>query len=463
MLTPILAELLSTSNVREKFLCGIDRVTIFLVHLISLILCLSCECKKMNKLILPEDIELRNSNYLSLAILFFLGLVVVCLDIINIDLGNFKLKIAYIWFLLYLILFSLSLNLSIKKDNFHIALIFLFSLLPSVLFSKNIVTSLAFYAGAIVCVVIMLLFAKMTVLAAPKVISILFGFYRFSVILTLILVILGIQERGHFLLYESSYYAIVLIPYFCMTFYRLFLYGFKTSVPDIALIIIAIATSQSVSMVGWCVLSFFCIYIRSGLSRKIHFLLIGVGILLFFTLAYIFNERANAIISRIFLLFENPSDSLSLLVFVVGNRLQRIVVGYEAFIQNPLVGVGLGAFREYSANNFDPLDFALNGVSASDFTVDTPAANVFIEMAAEGGIIGLVGYIWMLIFIHRKKNNSKLLAPFKIAFYITMVSLLIEASYLRNYFWALYGIIIGLNSLNSETGSRLSFDPTPRK
>lgn len=418
---------------------------------------------KMNNLILPEDIEFRNRNYSSLGILFFLGLVVVCLDIINIDLGNFKLKIAYVWFVLYAILFSLFLNLAIKKENFYIALIFLCSLLPSVLFSKNVVTSLAFYAGAIVCVVIMLLFAKMTVLAAPKVIGILFGFYRFSVILTLFLVVFGIQVRGHFLLYESSYYAIVLIPYFCMTFYRLFLYGFKVSVLDIVLIIVAIATSQSVSMVGWCILSFFCIYIRSGLSRKIHFVLIGIGIVLFFVLAYFFNDRANMIISRMFLLFENPSDSLSLLVFVVGNRLQRVVVGYEAFIQNPWVGVGLGAFREYSATNFDPVDFALNGVSASDFTVDTPAANVFIEMAAEGGIIGLVGYIWMLIFIHRKNNNSKLLAPFKIAFYITMVSLLIEASYLRNYLWALYGIIIGLNSLNSGTSSKLSFDPRRRE
>lgn len=412
---------------------------------------------------LSENFSTPHRNYTSLKILFFLGMIVVCLDIINIDLGNFKLKIAYIWFMFYLILFSLFFELSVKKNNLYVSLIFLASLLPSVIFSKNIVTSLAFYSGAIVCIVIMLSFAKMTVLAAPKLIGLLFGFYRFSIVLTLILVVGGLQERGHFLLYESSYYAVVLIPYFCMTFYRLFLYGFKPSAIDIGFIFIAIAITQSASMVGWCILSFFCIYIKSGVSKRIHFILMAFGIVIFFVLAYFFNKRAHLIFSRLFLLFENPSDSLSLLVFVVGNRLQRIVVGYEAFIQNPLVGVGLGAFREYSTNNFDPDDFVLNGVSAFDFTVDTPAANVFIEMAAEGGIIGFFGYIFILSFIHRQKGNIKLLAPLKIAFYVTMVSLLIEASYLRNYLWALYGIIIGVSSLNSEESSKISFDPKLQK
>lgn len=412
---------------------------------------------------LSENFATPHRNYTSLKILFFLGMIVVCLDIINIDLGNFKLKIAYIWFMFYLILFSLFFELSVKKNNLYVSMIFLASLLPSVIFSKNIVTSLAFYSGAIVCIVIMLSFAKMTVLAAPKLIGLLFGFYRFSIVLTLILVVGGIQERGHFLLYESSYYAVVLIPYFCMTFYRLFLYGFKPSSIDIGFIFIVIAITQSASMVGWCILSFSCIYIKSGVSKRIHFIMIAFGIIIFFVLAYFFNKRANMIFSRLFLLFENPSDSLSLLVFVVGNRLQRIVVGYEAFIQNPLVGVGLGAFREYSTNNFNPLDFELNGVSASDFTVDTPAANVFIEMAAEGGIIGFFGYIFILSFIHRQKGNIKLLAPLKIAFYVTMVSLLIEASYLRNYLWALYGIIIGVSSLSSEESSKVSFDPRLQK
>ena len=413
----------------------------------------------MNNINLGENFTLRHRNYVSLQVLFFLGLIAVCLDVVNIDFGNFKLKIAYVWFFTYLILFSFFFDLSIKKNNLIVSSIFLISFLPSLIFSSNIVTSIAFYAGAIICIVIMLIFSKMTILAAPKVIGLLFNFYRFSIILTVILVVAKIQERGHFLLYESSYYAVVLIPYFCMTFYRLFLYGFKSCFVDIFLIFIAIAFSQSISMVGWCILSFFCIYIKSGLSRRIHFITIFLVIVLFLVLAYFFNRRAQTIFNRLFLLFEDPSGSLSLFIFVVGNRLQRVFIAYEAFMQNPLVGVGLGVLREYSTNNFDPVDFVLNGVTASDFTVNSPAANVFVEVAAESGIIGFLGYMSVLIYIYRKKSNERLLTPIKIAFYVTMFALLIDASYLRNYVWALYGIVIGLSSLSPEVSSKLSFDP----
>jgi O-antigen ligase len=244
-----------------------------------------------------------------------------------------------------------------------------------------------------------------------------------------------------------------------MTFYRLFLYGFKSCFADLFLIFIAIVFTQSVSMVGWCILSFFCIYIKSGLSRRIHFIAIFLVIILFFIFAYFLSSRAQIIINRFFLLFENPSDSLSLFIFVVGNRLQRVFIAYEAFMQNPLFGVGLGVLREYSTNNFDPFDFVLNGVTASDFTVNSPAANVFVEVAAESGIVGFLGYMSILIYIYGKKGNEKLLTPLKISFYVTMFALLIDASYLRNYVWALYGIVIGLSSLSPEVSSKLSFDP----
>ncbi|QYG05612.1 O-antigen ligase family protein [Janthinobacterium sp. PAMC25594] len=417
----------------------------------------------MNNFNLIDNSTLRHRNYVTLQVLFFFGMIAVCFDVINIDLGNFKLKIAYVWFFIYLILFSFFFKLSIKKNNLTVSAVFLVSLFPSLFFSNNIITSLAFYAGAVICIVIMLIFSKMTILVAPKVIPLLFNFYRFSIILTVIFVVARIQERGHFLLYESSYYAVVLIPYFCMTFYRLFLYGFKCCFADLFLIFIAIVFTQSVSMVGWSILSFFCIYMKSGLSKRIHFIAIFLVIILFFILAYFLNSRAQIIINRFFLLFENPSDSLSLFIFVVGNRLQRVFIAYEAFMQNPLFGVGLGVLREYSTNNFDPFDFVLNGVTASDFTVNSPAANVFVEVAAESGIIGFLGYMCILIYIHGKKGNEKLLTPLKVSFYVTMFALLIDASYLRNYVWALYGIVIGLSSLSPEVSSKLSFDPKINK
>ena len=91
-------------------------------------------------------------------------------------------------------------------------------------------------------------------------------------------------------------------------------------------------------------------------------------------------------------------------------------------------------------------------MSAAGFTTDMNATNAFLEIAAEGGLFSFIGLLSVLIFVARKRNNETLIKPFKLAFYITSIALLIESSYLRPYVWALYGIIIGLNSSRPEAG-----------
>lgn len=399
----------------------------------------------MNNDVYPE---LRNNS--TIKILFFLGMLVVCLDIVSIDLGNFKLKISYVWFLLCLIIFAYFFDLKMKITNITIAAVLMLSFLPSVIFSSNFVTSVAFYAGTFICLVIMFTFSKMVYIAPSKVIDLLFLFYRFSVMLTAVLVLTKIQARGHFLLYEPSYYAVALIPYFCLTFHRAFLYGLRISVLDMFLILMAIVLSQSVSMVLWCFLCFVLTYISFGHARFMHFVYFCTAVLFFLLVAYLVNERTKTIIDGLYGLISDPSGSLNLLVFVVGNRLQRVMVAYQTFMESPLFGVGLGTLKAYSSNKFIADDFIINGVSAADFIVESPAANIFFEVAAEAGLIGFIGFMVVLFFIHRKKNNGSVLAPFKIAFYVTMTALLIDSSYLRNYVWALYGIIIGLSSLEAR-------------
>lgn len=397
-----------------------------------------------------NDLPMGSKDHSTIQILFFLGMIVVCLDVVSIDLGNFKLKISYVWFLLYFSVFSYFFDLAMTLKNIRITAVLLISFLPSVIYSSNSVTSVAFYAGTCICLVIMFTFSKMTYLAPAKIIGLLFLFYRFSVMLTAAMVLTRIQDRGHFLLYEPSYYAVVLIPYFCITFHRAFLYGFKISATDMFFIMLAIILSQSVSMVLWCFLCFILTYISFGRARWIHFAYFCTVFISFLIIAYFFDGRTKRIIDGLYGLFSDPSSSLSLLVFVVGNRLQRVLVACQAFMDSPLFGVGLGALKQYSSNNFSVDDFVINGISANDFIVESTAANVFVEVAAEAGALGFIGFMTVLFFIHRKKNNLVALTPFKIAFYVTMTALLIDASYLRTYVWALYGIIVGLNSL--ETG-----------
>jgi hypothetical protein len=47
--------------------------------------------------------------------------------------------------------------------------------------------------------------------------------------------------------------------------------------------------------------------------------------------------------------------------------------------------------------------------------------------------------------------------PFRIALWVTMLSLMIESSYLRPYVWMLYGISLGLSSLHMEIKPKRRF------
>ncbi|MET0323215.1 MAG: O-antigen ligase family protein, partial [Duganella sp.] len=331
--------------------------------------------------------------------------------------------------------------------------------IPSLLFSTNIKVSVAFYAGTFMCIVIMLIFAKMTKLIGGGIVDLMLVFYRFSVLLTAVFVILRLQERGHFLFYEASYYAIALIPYYCITFYRMFNFGFKSCITDILLILAAIILSQSVSMVLWVAASFMFLYFKSGQARFSHFVYVSIVSLIFLFLLYQFNDRTKGIVEALSGMFREPGQYLNVLILVGGNRLQRVFIAYDAFVTHPWFGVGIGALKAYSIMNFSTDSFDLDGLTASDFTADMNATNVFMEVAAEAGVVGLIGFLMVLAFIHSRQENGDILRPFKIAFYITMLSLLIESSYLRPYVWALYGVIIGLSSIRDSKSLECALMP----
>lgn len=395
----------------------------------------------------------------NLPVLFLFGMLLCCIDIVNIDLGGFKLKLAYVGFAGYLAAFAYFYGFSFNWRNFSVAAILLASFFPSLLLSTNLKISMAFYAGTFMCIVIMLIFAKMTRGMGGGIIELMMIFYRFTVLLTAALVMLRLQERGHFLFYEASYYAIALIPYYCITFYRMFNFGIKSAMVDLFFIFAAIILSQSVSMVLWSSASFMLLYFKSGRAKIIHFISVLVVLFLFISILYQFNNRAKNIVDALIEMFKDPTQYLNVLILIGGNRLQRMFIAYDAFMTHPWFGVGIGALRAYSVMYFRTDNFDLDGLTASDFSADINATNVFLEVAAETGIIGLIGFMVILVFVCRKRENSEMLSPIKVAFYMTMIALLIESSYLRPYVWALYGIIIGLSSIRDSESLKFSLMP----
>jgi len=400
----------------------------------------------------------KKSNHVPL--LFLMGMLIVSIDIINVDLGGIKLKLAYVGFSGYLVVFSYFYGLSLNRRNSIVAIVFLISFLPSLIFSTNLKISIAFYAGTFMCIVIMLTFAKMTEKIGEGVIDLAMKFYRFTVLLTAVLVLFRVHERGHFLFYEASYYAIALIPYYCITFYRMFVFGIKFARIDLILIFFAIILSQSVSMVLWIFLSFFLLYLKYSRIRFFHVASVFFVSFMLIYILYLYNIRVKNIVDALVHVFDDPSQYLNIFILVGGNRLQRVFIAYDAFMAHPWFGVGIGALRDYSTLHFSTDNFNLDGLTASDFSADINATNVFMEVAAEAGIIGLVGFLLVLVFVGTRRGNNEALRPLLLSFYVTMTALIIESSYLRPYVWALYGIIIGISSIRD--GGNLKHALMPR-
>jgi hypothetical protein len=382
--------------------------------------------------------------------LFLLGMFLVCGDIFSINAGGLNIKIAYPVFVIYVLIFALMFGLVLDRKNLAVSTIFLISLTPSVVYSTNAKVSLAFLIGAIMCVVMMMAFAKMAEILRERTFDLLVWFYRTTVIVTFFLVAARIQERGHFFFYEPSYWAISLIPYFCITAYRQSLHGLKQSGLDLVLIVLAVALSQSVSMVLWLVASFLVIYFAGGKIKLTYFIWMIICVTIFILIASVVHGRTKAIVREIPAAMENADNALSLLIFVVGNRAQRLLVAYNALVEHPLFGVGIGALKSYASAFFSEDDFLLNGMSANDFTTELNATNIYLELAAEGGFTALAGFFVLLKYVYKRAGERELTTPLKFAFLISMISLLIESSYLRTYVWALYGIILGLSTKKQE-------------
>lgn len=385
-------------------------------------------------------------------ILAFVGITVSCLDIPNIAVGGVHLKVAYVVFPLYLpiILYTSRMRIGASRLVLYALVVALF--LPPVLFSTDITVSISYYFGIIICLIVMESMYRLTMLLQVRMIDILIWFYRVTVIVTAPLVFLHLQTRGHFTFYEASYWAIALIPYYCIIFYRLLTRGVRASAIDGAFLLGAIVLSRSLSMVLWCLVSFAFIAIR---LKKVGFgRMVGVvaGLAVLFAFAYAFNTRTQETLHDL-ISIDNWRSLFAALIFMAGNRVQRVLVAVNACRLHPILGVGPGALTSYAMKHFQRADFSILGVSSGDFKLSQPATNVFLQLWAETGVVGTVSYLSLLVYVFRKVTRKAYALPMEAALWVTMLSLMIESSYIRTYVWMLYGIAIGVAELGANRAS----------
>ncbi|QHC07525.1 hypothetical protein GRF56_08890 [Aeromonas veronii] len=387
-----------------------------------------------------------NKDSVSLCLMIISVIYLSGLDIVGLDIGNITIKPQLLCFPMLLCLSLIKKKFFINAAWLMVSLVFIVSLLPSLFFSLNPLVSSGFLFGAFSCVCAMLFCAELTrELKVNELLCSLMIAYRISIVITLFLVAFGLQQRGHFILYESSYWAIFLIPYSAIFFFRLLNGSHCNKVLDCALLSLALLLSQSASFVIWCFFVVIALMFYMGKLNCKHFILFMVLTIIGVVLLINFNQRANYIYSEM-LKINTVEGVFNVLIFLAGNRIQRVLVPYYVGIENPFFGVGAGLLRDV-APLLNPDEFKIYGISAVDFNLNSsaPGVNILLEIFSEYGTVGVIGFLGLTFYVLRNTRKNGDLLPLRVALIVTLLALMIESNFMRYYLWVLMGFILGMH------------------
>lgn len=324
-------------------------------------------------------------------------------------------------------------------------------MVPSLLFSENILKSTAYIGWLlfnffIVVGVIGFYIKKYRHYVADAIII----SFRLQVIFGFVLMIVGIHERIQFLYYEPSYLAIAMVLYFSVVLNR----GLETSwrkwATDAVIIVLAVVGMQSATLLfGLLTVSALVVYKISW--RKAVVFVIG-GILLLIGALYFYSQMSDDLLAttiRIFIDAENFPMLIDGVVGRGGNRVPRIMAAFDIFREHPLFGVGLGAYEQY-IKSID-LSSYHEGLPWLDIS-DKPAVNIYIELLATVGLFGAVPFLIFICIVYyssRTKvgwaiNNDYRI--YSIAFVSMLFMLNFESNYLRLYLWGAFALLIYYDS-----------------
>ena len=251
---------------------------------------------------------------------------------------------------------------------------------------------------------------------------------RAQILAGICIAVLGLQARVSIFFYEPSYWAIALTPYLYITAKK----NVALSWPDWILILIAVQITMSANLmllvlVAIVVSNLGPLSIKSVLSMAVFLSIIGIGLGLY---AQIGDDLVATTVRRVL----ESDNILQQCVERGGNRYPRMLVALDVFQSNVIHGIGPGAFV-----SFDKAEALRN--SYPDFFPyydigQLPAINVFIEMAAEGGIFLLLSFLCYLFCGLRSKRADPTLRNILV---VMLIGLLLESSMQRSYFWLLLG------------------------
>lgn len=130
------------------------------------------------------------------------------------------------------------------------------------------------------------------------------------------------------------------------------------------------------------------------------------------------------------------------------DRLNDVVTGSSIFLENPFVGVGLAQYGYH----FDQH-------KAWDDLVDTHEGkripnNVYVELLAETGILGVVAFLSILYLVIQRLRRSQMIRPLLAANLSAVVVLNAFPTFTMMYLWAFWAVALALR----DSPTRAIFD-----
>jgi O-antigen ligase len=144
-------------------------------------------------------------------------------------------------------------------------------------------------------------------------------------------------------------------------------------------------------------------------------------------------------------------------------RLTEMAAAGLVFVENPILGVGPGMFRYHFLEKADALGFQIHGTTRL-------AHCVYLEIAAEHGIVGLVAFLAVLLMTLRRlakvrtSNANAEMANLAVSFMLAIVALMTTGVFLSfayvRYYWLFLALaasvdIIARSLPSSERDQRL--------
>jgi O-antigen ligase len=212
-----------------------------------------------------------------------------------------------------------------------------------------------------------------------------------------------------------------------------------------------------VGAVGLCVLAS---------KNRVRLIIISIAMIAIPGAIAVYFLKDSRLFTNLFGFLVNSDGSLYGLLFKTvlrgGNRPVLFLWGLDAFLQNPLTGIGFGADETYT-------ELAGMPASAAEFMAPyfsdvygAPFVNPFIEAGATMGLPGLVAFsvltgypIWRFFGMRRSAGpEAVMVRAIFIGLFVMLMTMQASGTFLRFYVWSTYGLALGVAARYRDDGSR---------